>query len=354
MSLYKVIFLGLSTASPEEEVRLTKGLQKKFNLSPEKAESLLQRVPIVIKKGVSKQEMEKYVKAFEEIGGKVKVEEEPTESLEISPEPAPEARPGRESYSGPKITCPQCGFEQPKSNVCIKCGAVTSKYSSYEEMARSYEDKIREVSSGETHSPFESGEGFIGAFLKTTREALFSPVQFFKKVAGGEGYWTPLIYAMILGIIGFGATILWQWFFFSHWFPIGRISGLSPNIYFIITVTLPVIVAFTLLIESWVTHVCLMIVGGNKRGFQATFRAISYSFSGYLFGIIPFIGSPLGGIYVLILTIIGVREGHDISTGKTVLAIFLPVIVAIGLGILAAVLIPILFGVFGFSRGVRV
>ena len=354
MSLYKVIFLGLSTASPEEEVRLIKGLQKKFNLSPEKAESLLQRVPVVIKKAVSKEEMERYVKAFEDIGGKVRIEEEPNESLEISPEPGPAVRPGRESYPGPKIVCPQCGFEQPKTDECIQCGTVISKHFQYQEMARSYEGKIREISSEGSQSPFESGEGFIGAFLKTTREALFSPVRFFKKVAGGEGYWTPLIYAMISGIIGFGGTILWQWFFFSHWFPVGRISDLSPSIYFIITVTLPVIVAFTLLIESWITHVCLMIVGGNRKGFQATFRAISYSFSGYLLGIVPFIGSPLGGIYVLVLTIIGVREGHDISTGRAVLAIFLPVIIAICLGILAAVLIPMLFGVIGFSREMRV
>jgi hypothetical protein len=57
---------------------------------------------------------------------------------------------------------------------------------------------------------------------------------------------------------------------------------------------------------------------------------------------------------VLVLTIIGVREGHDISTGKAVLAIFLPVIIAVGLGTLAAVLIPMFFGMFGFSRGMRV
>ena len=48
------------------------------------------------------------------------------------------------------------------------------------------------------------------------------------------------------------------------------------------------------------------------------------------------------------------REGHEISTKKAVLAIFLPVIIVIGLVILAAVLVPMLFGVMGFSRGVRV
>ena len=50
MASYKVIFLGLSVIGPEEESQLLGGLQKKFHLTPGKAESLLQRVPIVVKK----------------------------------------------------------------------------------------------------------------------------------------------------------------------------------------------------------------------------------------------------------------------------------------------------------------
>src|SRR4030066_535342 len=69
VGVYKVIFLGLTVAGPEEETRLLGGLQKKFSLTPERAERLLQKVPVVVKKGISKEEMEKYVKAFGEIGG---------------------------------------------------------------------------------------------------------------------------------------------------------------------------------------------------------------------------------------------------------------------------------------------
>ena len=97
-----------------------------------------------------------------------------------------------------------------------------------------------------------------------------------------------------------------------------------------------------------------MIVGGNKKGFEPTFRVISYSWSGNIFGIIPVIGSTIGSIYTLILTIIGVREGHSISTGKAVLAVLLPVIVGVGLAILAALLIPFFFGSMRFFSGVGV
>ena len=350
-----MIFLGLSVAGPEEEIRLIKGLQVKFNLSREKAENLLQRVPIVVKKSASKEEMEKYVKAFGEIGGRVRIEEEPdTETLGISQVSAPEAEPQKEVYSGPKITCPQCGFEQPETDECIKCGVIISKYLRDQEDARSYEGRIREISSGGEYTPWESGEGFIGAFLKTTREALFSPSRFFNKVATGEGYWAPLIYAMISGIIGFGSAIFWPWFLFSQWFPVQKIPVFSYGIYFIVTIALPLMVAFSLLFESGVAHLCLMTVGGNRKGFQATFRAIAYCFSGYLFGILPFLGSAIGGIYTLILTIIGIREGHSISTGKAVLAVLLPIIVGVGLCILVELLIPLFLWMTGSSTGVRV
>jgi len=353
---YKVIFLGLAVAGSEEEIRLVKGLQKKFNLSSEKAESLLQRVPIVVKKGVSKEEMEKYVRAFEEIGGRIRVEGEPlSEVLELSPEPVREPTAERKPYTGPMITCPQCGFEQPENDQCIKCGIIISKYFQRQEMAPLYEGRVREISSEEQGTSWESGEGFIGAFFRTTRDALFSPTRFFRSVAAGEGYWAPLIYGMISGIIGFGGSILWQWFFFSRWFPIQKFSALPFRFYFIvIVVALPFMAALSIVIGSGVTHLCLMIVGGNKKGFEATFRAISYSFAGYLFGIVPFIGSTIGGIYTLILTILGVREGHGINTGRAILAVLLPLIVGIGLGIVVAVLIPLFFGMMGFSRGVRI
>jgi len=367
VGLYKVIFLGLAVAGQEEEARLLRGLQKKFNLTPERAESLLQRVPIVVKKGISREEMEKYVRAFEEIGGRVGVEEEPTpETLEIMPPhtyepppapklpPTPEPEPGRKPYTGPTITCPQCGYEQPETDECVKCGIVISKFIQYQEIGRSFEGKVREISVEDKYTPWESGEGFIWGFLRTARESLFYPTRFFKKTAAGEGYWSAFIYAMITGIIGFGGTILSQSFLFSQWFPIRPLPTLSYTIYFIIiTIILPFMVVLTLLIGSGVTHLCLMIVGGNKKGFQSTFRAVSYSFSGYLFGIIPLIGSTIGGIYTLILTIFGVREGHGISTGKAVLAVLLPIIVIVGLAILGAILIPLFLGTFGFFGGVR-
>jgi len=351
VSSYKVIFLGLAVVGPEEEARLIGGLQKKFNLPPQKAEYLLQRVPIVVKKGISKEEMEKYVKAFEEIGGRVKVEEEPTiEPLEIEKPPKPEIKP----FMGKMIACPKCGFEQPETDDCIKCGINIPKYLKFQKGARSWEGRAREFSTEGKYSPWEGGEGFIGAFFRTVRESLFSSTQFFKKVAQGEGYWSPLIYGIISGIIGIGGALFWQWILVSQWFPIQKFPAIPYTFFLLIlSIALPFLVAFSILLESNIIHICLMIVGGNKNGFQATFRAVAYSFSGQIFGLIPFIGSTIGGIYTLILVIFGVREGHGLSTGRAVLAILFPFIIMAGLGIIA-IFFFMFFGSMGFFSGVGV
>lgn len=376
MASYKVIFLGLSVIGPEEETRLIGGLQKRFNLSPERAESLLQRVPIVVKKGLTVEEAQRYAKVFEEIGGRAKLEEEkePIPTLEITrgfepehepepraePGPRPEPKPPFAYRSAPEkkafikgmVTCPQCGFEQPETDECIKCGVIISKFVQYQEMARSVEEQVREISS-EEYTPWESGEGFIVAFLKTTQEVLFSPTKFFKKAALGEGYWSPFIFAMISGIIGSGVALLWQWLFFSGVVPHQIFSAATYSVFLTVAIiSIPFTVALSILLGSGVTHLCLMIVGGNRKGFAPTFRAISYSYSAVLFYIVPFIGTFVGGIYLLVLAIFGVREGHEISTGKAVLAVLLPLIIVFGLGILLAILIPLFLASIGVSHGV--
>jgi len=373
MASYKVIFLGLSVIGLDEETRLLEGLQKKFNLSPEKAESLLQRVPIVVKKGLAKEEAERYLKVFEEIGGRVKVEEEePIPSLditqdyegqpqrEITPGPKPEPKPAFTQRPEPEkrapakgmVVCPQCGFEQPETDECIKCGVIMSKYVQFQEMARSYEGQVREISSQE-YTPWESGEGFISAFFKTTQEVLFSPTKFFKKAAVGEGYWSPLIYGLITGIIGNGFAILWFWLFLAQLIPMDRIP-FQHNLSIVrLIIPLPFQLGISMFVVSAIIHLCLMLVGGNKHGYKTTFRSVCYSYSARLFNIVPFIGGIIGFIYRIILYIFGVREGHGIRTGKAVLAVLLPLIVIFALITVAIVLAVMFVGSAGLLGGIR-
>jgi len=349
---YKVIFYGLAVAGPEEEARLLKGLQKKFNLTPEKAERLLQRVPVVVKKGTSPEEMEKYVKAFQEIGGKARIEEEePVSEFREAPE-APE--PETKRFEGKTMTCPQCAFEQPETSACVKCGLEFARYEPYKEMASS-EGQIQAIPCEGKEAPTESEVGFFGAFFRTTREVLFSPVQFFRKSAAGEGYGFPLIYGLITGIIGLGGAMVWQYILFAQLFHFWTPPDIPYSFELMAaTLALPLAVLIFIFLGTAITHFCLFIVGGNKMGFRQTFRAIAYSYGAQLFGIIPFIGGTLGSIYTFILVIIGVKEGHGISTARAILAVLFPLIVVVILGIIAAIFIPLFVGSLGIFGGVGI
>jgi hypothetical protein len=99
-----------------------------------------------------------------------------------------------------------------------------------------------------------------------------------------------------------------------------------------------------------------MIVGGNKKGYEATFRTFSYANSARLFYVIPFSIIPflipilyfVLTVYHLILIVIGIRECNEISTGRALLAVLLPPIIVIIIGVLAAVFLGL------FQRGVSV
>jgi hypothetical protein len=351
---YKVIFLGLAVAGSEEETRLLAGLQKKFNLTPERAERLLQRVPVVVKKGESMEELEKYVRAFEEIGGKVRLETEATpESRETIEPPPPERKP----YPEKRITCPQCALEQPEAETCIKCGLEFSKYPLYEEAtgAESGQGETGPFEEAPSEAGEESGESFLSLLFKSIKGALFSPSKFFRSRAVGESILSPLMIGVICGIIGLGANILWNYFLwqnFSHYFPFSRFPF---DLYVIYSaVSLPVRAALLILVNSVITHLCLMVVGGNKRGFRTTIRIVCYAATAYLFLIIPFLGFIIQIIYLRVLIIIGAREGHGISTGRAVFAILLPLVLLVGLGLIVGIFMSLFLGSLRIFSGTGV
>ncbi|MDX1946528.1 MAG: YIP1 family protein [Pirellulaceae bacterium] len=86
-----------------------------------------------------------------------------------------------------------------------------------------------------------------------------------------------------------------------------------------------------MMFSAAIYHVCLLIVGGARRGYETTFRVTSYGTLSlmWLFAI-PYIGGLIAGIWLLVILIIGLAKAHEISTGKAALAVLLPYIVCCG------------------------
>ncbi|MCK5554593.1 MAG: YIP1 family protein [Deltaproteobacteria bacterium] len=267
---YEILFIGPADDTVEERERVIQGLQARFNLSRKRSEQLLQRAPIVVKRGLTENERDRYIEALHSIGAMVQVRKY---GENIREERGP--TPYRSAEKG--------------------------KYCPWEDMERL---------------------GFFEAFLTTLREVLFSPTQFYGRMPTSRGLTNPLIFALILGVLGGVLGLTWQQVFTVQLeqFPLSTTHLVG------ITIALPFLVLVGLYIISAIVHLCLVVVGGNRKGFEATFRVIAYSWSTQIFTLVPLVGSFIIPIYALVIAIIGLRESHGIGSGRATLAIFLPFI----------------------------
>ncbi|MFA4876989.1 MAG: YIP1 family protein [Methanoregula sp.] len=104
-------------------------------------------------------------------------------------------------------------------------------------------------------------------------------------------------------------------------------------------------IVFLFVFAIWL-HIWVYIAGGRK-GYMHTVKALAYgSTPGMIIGWIPVIGPFIGGIWTFVLEILSVREIHEISTGRSVLAVVLAVLIPIIilLLVLAAVVTAMMSG----------
>ncbi|MFA4824519.1 MAG: YIP1 family protein [Methanoregula sp.] len=104
-------------------------------------------------------------------------------------------------------------------------------------------------------------------------------------------------------------------------------------------------VIFLFVFAIWL-HIWVYLAGGRK-GYMDTVKALAYgSTPGMIIGWIPIIGPFIGGIWTLVLEVLSVREIHQISTERAVIAVILAVIIPIIIMLLflAAVLSTMMSG----------
>jgi len=107
-----------------------------------------------------------------------------------------------------------------------------------------------------------------------------------------------------------------------------------------------------LLIGAGILHVCLMIVGGANRGYEATLRVVGYAQgSTSWLNVIP-CGALVAFVSMIAQEIIGLWKAHETTSTKAVLAVVLPMLVCMGCAI---ALIAIFLGAAGaagaFGKG---
>jgi hypothetical protein len=207
--------------------------------------------------------------------------------------------------------------------------------------------------------PWENRQqiGLVKAWLDTVGLLIGKPGEAFALMRPEGGLVDPLLFGLIGGCAGSFVSILFQGLMqsipgFGSRNDVFNLFGLSHWAFIIIYAVLsPLLVLLGLFIGSAILHLCLMLVGGANRSFETTFRVVCFSSgAANLFSMIPMCGGLIAAVYQVVLDCIGLTRAHQTTTGKALMAIFLPLIVCCGVSILFGV---ILGGFGGFSEFLR-
>lgn len=171
------------------------------------------------------------------------------------------------------------------------------------------------------------------SMFETVKAVLFQSQDTFAGADRDVGIGPAFTFALILGIAGGLIGNLWSLAAggfvngLSGMEGMGGMEGLLGGGIFSF-VLVPFMVVIQLFVGAGILHLCLMMVGAANSGFESTFRVVGYALgSSAPFQLIPVVGFIVGPIWALVVEILGVKEMHDTTTGKAVLAVLLPLLV---------------------------
>lgn len=232
------------------------------------------------------------------------------------------------------MTCPSCGaaLSEPRERFCPSCGA---------DLEAAPLESVLTRPQPRPGTPWDDRGriGFLAALVETTQKVLTKPSEFFASmpVVGGVG--SPLLYGILVGTLGLVVAALYREVFqalvgstFAGLGDSGELRRIMPVMMGGFSVVLqvvfsPVIVILGLFIVAVIVHVFLLLLGGARQGFEATFRVICYSEAAAVINVIPLCGGVLSGVYGMILAIIGLAAAHGIGKGTAAAAVLLPLVV---------------------------
>ncbi|HYN02641.1 MAG TPA: YIP1 family protein [Vicinamibacteria bacterium] len=181
--------------------------------------------------------------------------------------------------------------------------------------------------------------GLVSALVETTREVLTGPGAFFRAMPLTGGLGSPLLYAVIVGWIGLVASAFYQAIFRSVvGSGLGAFGAERPEIAALLgwvegwagfvaqAVFGGVFVVIGVFVAAGILHLVLLLLGGARRDFEATFRVVSFAQATSILFLVPFCGQFVGGIWTLVLYVLGLAEAHQIGHGKATAAVLLPIV----------------------------
>ena len=186
--------------------------------------------------------------------------------------------------------------------------------------------------------PPREDDSIPNSLATTWKESVFHPTDFFRRMPTEFDFGWVLGYYLIVGVVAAGISLFWEMVLgpslAERWLPAAAAEPGNPFVDFLLS---PLWLLIGLYLVAAVVHVVLLVVRGANQGYGATLRVFGYSAGPQLFTIVPFIGPAVGGVWSLVITVIGLREAHRTSTGKAVTAVLVPTIFLLLLAILLVI-----------------
>ncbi|MEO7932062.1 MAG: YIP1 family protein [Chthoniobacterales bacterium] len=185
--------------------------------------------------------------------------------------------------------------------------------------------------------------GFFPAFGSTVKEVLTEPAATFSRMKETGGFATPFFYMLIAAGLGvvltMGVQLAMQGvlgsFAASQNPQVAQVLaaqgiGMSAML-LVMLILVPIFLFVGSFVGAAIWHVGLMIVGGARKPYEATYRVYCYVLgSTALVNLVPCCGGIAALVWRVVAGAIGLSKVHEISTGKAVAAILLPLVFCCG------------------------
>jgi len=248
-----------------------------------------------------------------------------------APPPA-EAAPIEIQAPSPGPACENCR-QRPAEVLCRECGRFLCR-----------ECAITDAR-GDTHCADHAIERDP---LRVLRGLFAHPVATFGAMdSSGRFFVQAVLFGGIAGVAQFVIGMIWEWLipspltaFFER-----QMSAIIPHLPFdtnadvfdsmAAVITSPFYVLAGLFFLALVLHFCYLLVGGGKSGLAATVKVVFYAQAAALFAVVPWVGPLLCNIFQFVLLVIGGAKLHRVSYARSTIALLIPLVALIILGVVA-------------------
>ncbi|MGE5840712.1 MAG: YIP1 family protein, partial [Deltaproteobacteria bacterium] len=149
----------------------------------------------------------------------------------------------------------------------------------------------------------------------------------------------PLAFGILFGSVGLMMELFWEFVAGERNLASIRLDFMGDYgtglVFLVATVLCALAATLIICLTSLFLHLLLTVVGGGKKGFEATFRAVCYSQAAQFWALLPYVGGLVAALWQVVVQVIGIREIHEVSYTRVIVAFLIPAVL-VGAVLMAA------------------